>query len=72
MTNLLEKAFNEAAKLSRDDQDRLAAWILEELASEERWTRAFADSADALSRLAEEALSEHRTGKTQLLDPETL
>lgn len=72
MTKLLEEAFAEAAKLSVQEQDALAAVILEELASERRWDQAFADSADLLAQLAGQALVEHRAGKTQVLDPERL
>jgi len=72
MTKLLEEAFAEASKLPEQDQDALAAVILEELASERRWDQAFADSADLLAQLAEQALAEHQAGKTQMLDPERL
>jgi hypothetical protein len=72
MTKLLEEAFAEASKLPEQEQDALAAVILEELASERRWDQAFADSADLLAQLAEQALAEHRAGKTQRLDPERL
>ena len=72
MTQLLEKAFSEVTKLPEDEQDAVAAWLLEELASEARWNQAFTDSADALSALADEALAEHAAGKTQILDPEKL
>lgn len=72
MTELLEKAFAEASKLPMQEQDVLANWILEELASERRWEIAFANSADALAQLAEEALSEHRKGRTKPLDPDYL
>jgi hypothetical protein len=72
MTRLLEQAFGEANKLPEDEQDALARFILEELASERRWTRAFADSQAFLSQLADEALAEYQAGKTQALDPETL
>lgn len=72
MTKLLEKAFAEAAKLSESEQEALAAWILEELASERRWEEAFATSADTLARLANEAVTEHQAGNTQELDPDTL
>jgi len=68
MTPLLEKAVARVTQLSEPDQDVIAALIMEELASEERWARAFADSAEALSALAREALSEHKAGKTQPLD----
>jgi hypothetical protein len=72
LTELLEKAFSEAAKLPAPEQDALAGWILSELASEARWQRAFADSQDLLDRLADEALTEHRQGQTEMLDPDAL
>lgn len=64
MTQLLEKALNEVAKLPPSEQDALAAILLEELASEKRWSELFAQSQDVLGKLAEEALAEHRAGKT--------
>lgn len=72
MTRLLEEAFAEAEKLPEQEQDVLAAVILEELASERRWDQAFAQSADLLAQLADQALAEHQAGKTQMLDPEQL
>ena len=62
MTKLLEEAFAEASKLPEQAQDALAAVILEELASERRWDQAFADSADLLAQLADQALAEYRAG----------
>ena len=72
MTKLLEKAFAEAAKLPDDDQDALAQAVLAELASERRWDELFAGSTDVLRELAQEALAEHRAGRTKALDPDTL
>ena len=72
MTKLLEEAFAEASKLPEQEQDALAAVILDELASERRWDQAFAESADLLAQLADQALAEHQAGKTQVLDPERL
>ena len=72
MTKLLEKAFEEAARLPDDDQDALAQTVLAELASERRWDELFAASADVLSELAAEALAEHRAGRTKPLDPDAL
>lgn len=72
MTELLEKAFAEAAKLPPAEQKKLAEWILEELASDQRWTRSFEESAGALDQLADEALKEFRRGLTQPLDPDRL
>jgi hypothetical protein len=60
MTGLLEKAFAEAAKLPEGEQEALAAWILEELASEQRGEQAFARLTDLLAELADEALEETR------------
>jgi len=72
MTDLLEKAFAEAAKLTKQEQDSLASWILKELASERRWDEALARSEDALAGLAQEALAEYREGRTLPLDPGAL
>ena len=72
MTHILERAFAEAAKLPLKQQDSLGAWILAELASERKWEKVFAESADALTKLADEALSEHRQGRTKTLDPDKL
>ena len=72
MTQLLSKAFEEAAKLPDQDQNTLANWILAELLSELRWGKAFANSEGLLAQLADEALAEHRAGRTLELDPERL
>ena len=63
MTKLLEQAFTEAAKLPRSEQDLLARQLLAELASERRWSEAFANSQDQLGKLADEALAEFEAGK---------
>jgi hypothetical protein len=68
MTRLLEKAFEEASKLPEDDQDALAEMLLNDLASEERWTEAFAKSQDKLALLAKEALTEFKQGKTRPIE----
>jgi len=72
MTQLLTKAFEEAGKLPEPEQNTLANWILAELISELRWEKAFAASEDLLAKLADEALVEHRAGRTLELDPERL
>lgn len=68
MTQLLEKAFAAAAKLPADEQDTVAALILEELDAERRWDAAFVHSQDKLAQLAAAALAEHRAGQTELLN----
>ena len=72
MTQLLKKAFDQASQLSPEEQDALATWILEEMASERRWDEAFHASADRLKQLADEALQEAREGRTEELDPDRL
>lgn len=69
MTTTLETAFDELAKLSPEDQDAFAAWIMAELAAEQRWQKLFSTSPDLLATLAAQALVEHRAGKSQPLDP---
>ncbi|NER99518.1 MAG: hypothetical protein F6J86_37850 [Symploca sp. SIO1B1] len=68
MTQLLEKAFAEASKLSEQDQDTIAKMVLAELASEERWNNLFTSSQDLLAELAQEALAEHQAGQTQAIE----
>jgi hypothetical protein len=65
MTELLEKEFSEVSKLDESQQNSFARWLLEELASERRWEKAFNDSQDLLSRLADEALAEYQADKTK-------
>ena len=70
MVQLMEKALAEINKLSAGEQEFFAAWMLEELAAQHRWDEAFAASQDLLAQMADEALAEHRAGKTLLLDPD--
>jgi hypothetical protein len=72
MTELLERAISRVKILSASEQDAIASMILEELEDDQRWDLAFANSADALAKLAASAMAEYRAGKTQELDPETL
>ncbi|MFA5874098.1 MAG: hypothetical protein WC832_09030 [Anaerolineales bacterium] len=68
----LEFAFSEIEKLPPVEQKQFVAWILEELHSEQRWSKLFAKSSDVLSSLADDALAEHKAKKTKNLNPETL
>lgn len=55
MTKLLEKAISELSKLSDDQQDSMAQWILDELEDEQRWDTAFKNSLPQLEQLAQKA-----------------
>ena len=72
MTRLLEQAFAAAAALPDSEQDALARALLSELASERAIDAAIVARPDALERLANEAVAEHRAGRTEPLDPSEL
>lgn len=72
MTLLLEKAFKEVSKLPKKEQNALTKWLLEEIKSEQKWDEKFAESEDVLDKLADEALSEYREGKTRKLETDKL
>ncbi len=65
MTKLLEETIAAVAKLPDEDQDAIAALVLEQVAAEKRWAELFAGSQDQLAQLADEALREFRSGKTE-------
>lgn len=72
MSEMLDRAVEQAKRLPIDQQDAIAAIILEEIADEQRWQAAFARSSDVLEQLAAEAEQEDRKGLTEALDPDTL
>jgi hypothetical protein len=72
MTEQLQRAFSEAAKLPEPKQDLLATWLLEEIADEAEFDRQIERTASQLSGLAKEAIAEFRAGRTEELIPEQL
>ena len=68
MTKLLKELIDKLSKLSPKRQDELAGWLLAEMADEARWDKSFAESQDALEKLADEALEEYRRGDTRPLE----
>ena len=68
MTRVLDAALAEVAKLPPVEQDALASLILDEITSEQRWTGTLAASQSMLKTLADEALAEFKSGKTETLD----
>lgn len=72
MTHLLNQAFNRAAKLPASEQIIFAKWVMDELKSKKRWSKLFSGSQSALSKLASEALEEHKRRKTRILKPDDL
>lgn len=65
---MLEQAIRAAKALPEEDQDALAAAMLEWIEDERRWAESFARTHEALAELAREALAEHHAGQTLDLD----
>ena len=72
MTKALKEIFKHAAKLSAAEQDALAEAIRAEIEVEKDWDTSFASSLDVLERLANEALADHRAGRTKPVDPDKM
>jgi hypothetical protein len=68
MTQALSAAVATAAQLPEKEQDALAAILVEEMESEERWNAIFADSQNLLERMANEAIQDLEAGRVQPLD----
>ena len=72
MTDLLQHAFEKAGELTPSEQNALASWLLAEMESEKRWDELFSCSTEQLGKMADEALAEHRAGRTEPLDPDKI
>ena len=72
MTRALDAVVAKLARLSPEEQDRIAQWLLVELRDDERWSLQFGNSQDALSKLAAEARADVAAGRTTELDPDKL
>jgi len=70
MTQLMEQAIARASQLPQEGQDAIAAIIFREVESEERWEELFSrpQSAELLSQMADEAMSEVPSGRVRKLD----
>jgi hypothetical protein len=68
MTKLLEKAFQEAQRLSSDIQDEIAQQLLFDIENELKWQETLSNpdnNLDAIIKMAEIALIEDKEGKTE-------
>lgn len=65
MTPLLEKVLSEVYKLQPEEQDAIAAVILEELEDERQWQKAFAESQDKLTQLARKVRADIEAGRVK-------
>ncbi|MGE0597867.1 MAG: hypothetical protein AB7J35_11985 [Dehalococcoidia bacterium] len=69
MTKLAAEAWAKLQELDDADQDRLARIVLDDIESERRWDKLFAESEEALETLGDEAWDQHKKGRTTALDP---
>ncbi len=72
MSNLLDEAYAAAKELPEEDQEAIGAWLLAEIDADRKWDELFAQPSEVIERMADKALEDHRRGRTQPLDPETL
>jgi hypothetical protein len=72
MTRLMEKALEALQSLPDEQQDSVAGFVLSEIEAQRNWTISSLRHADALRKLADEAVEDFRAGRTSELDPENL
>ena len=72
MTNLLDEAYAAAKELPEEEQEAIGAVLLAEIDADRRWDELFAQPSDVIERMADQAIEDHRLGKTIPLDPDTL
>jgi hypothetical protein len=74
VSQLMEQAFQKAKQLPESDQEAIASIILQEIEAEQRWEELFSrpESADLLSKMADEALAGVRAGRAKRLDIDEL
>ena len=72
MTKLLDSAFKEVSMLNHTEQNIFARFILDEISLEKKWDKSFSNTEDLLSDMADEALKDFNTNKTEILDIEKL
>ena len=68
MTQALSAAVACAAKLPDEEQKVLAAIMLEEMESEQRWSALFSGSQNLLEQMASEAIQDFQAGRVQPID----
>jgi hypothetical protein len=72
MTNLLDEAYAVAKELPEEEQEAIGALLLAEIDADRRWDELFAQPSEVIERMADRALENHRQGRTEPLDPDTL
>jgi hypothetical protein len=68
MTDLLKRAFERAQELAEEDQNRLGAWILREIADDQPEAVPTPQGLDVLERMAADARADDEAGFTRSLE----
>ena len=68
MSTLLEEALEKVASLPPDDQDAIAAQILDTLEDRDNWRQINATRLAAIRRMEQEAIEEDDRGLTRPMD----
>jgi hypothetical protein len=69
MTEMLDRAFQQASNLPEDEQNEFAAFMLDELKAEKKWSELLSESQSELAKLAGEARQEFTAGETKPFQP---
>jgi hypothetical protein len=72
MSNLLDEAYAAAKQLSEEEQEAIGAELLAEIEDIRRWDELLAQPSEVIERMADQALEDHRLGRTLPLDPDSL
>ena len=68
----LNDSMAKIAELPEDEQQAIGAVLLAEIDADRRWEELLAQPSEIIERMADQALENHRLGKTLPLDPDTL
>ena len=68
MSSLLEQALQKVSALPREEQDAIAAQILDRVGEEEAWRQFFESRRESFERMAAKAREDHQRGLTKPLE----
>jgi hypothetical protein len=72
VTKAPEEVLRQVSRFPEAEQDALAEAIKAEIGAEKDWDQSFDGSPDVLDRLADEAIADHRVGRTKPIDSGTM
>lgn len=72
MTRLMEQAIERLRAVPESQQDKLAEFLLHELAEDQRWSDTSAANGSRLKSIVDRVLADDAAGRCEPLDPERL